>query len=256
MAEIISLNYGYLGDLSNAHHDGQTQQIDDAVAGFETENATLLARAAALHQTRVREDEVWLKSQVDPNVKNLEAADKRQDGYIACAHGIINAYATLPEQEAQKQDAMACKQVFRDFKFSTHDSYGAEADKILQMGQNLQPYQTFLTTIGAWQWYTKAAQQATQVRQLLAQRAQAKGEFVKGEMKTARRQTDLAVRDLYQTLNAMQELMPTAELTALCTQLKGFELYAKQYYLSKGKDEEESDVTPVEPETAEGKQAE
>lgn len=52
------------------------------------------------------------------------------------------------------------------------------------------------------------------------------------------------------------QLLPTAELTALCTQLKGFELYAKQYYLSKGKDEEESDVTPVEPETAGGKQAE
>ena len=40
--------------------------------------------------------------------------------------------------------------------------------------------------------------------------------------------------DLYKTLAAMQELMPTAELNALITQLKGIELYACQYYLKEG----------------------
>lgn len=48
-------------------------------------------------------------------------------------------------------------------------------------------------------------------------------------------------------------LVPSDELTALYTQLKGFESYAKQYYLSKGKAEDEpqpepapeGDVTPV-----------
>ena len=40
--------------------------------------------------------------------------------------------------------------------------------------------------------------------------------------------------DLYRVLMAMQELMPTAELNALITQLKGIELYARQYYLNEG----------------------
>ena len=168
----------------------------------------------------------------------------------------MTGYATLPDTEAQKAQALSAKQVFKDFKFSINDGYGAEADKILQMGQNLQPMQEFLTQIGAWQWYVKAAQSAQNVRYLLGERAKTKGETVKGELKAARRQTDLAVADLYKTINAMMDLMPSDALTALYTQLKGFELYAKQYYLSKGKDEDEPepeplpepDVTPVQPE--------
>ena len=256
MADFEELNFSYLGLLSNAHHDGTTQQIDDAAQGFETENATYIRKSMAVHQARLAEDEAWKKSQVDPVVKQLQAADKQQDNYISCFHSIVTGYATLPDAEAQKAQALTAKQVFKDFKFSINDGYGAEADKILQMGQNLQPSQEFLTQIGAWQWYVKAAQAATQVRYLLGERAKTKGETVKGELKAARRQTDLAVADLYKTINAMMDLMPSDALTALYTQLKGFERYAKQYYLSKGKDEDEPepepqpepDVTPVKPE--------
>lgn len=254
MADFEELSFSYLGLLSNAHHDGVTQQIDDAIGGFETENATFLRKATALHQARIKEDEVWQKSQVDPAVKQLQAADKRQDNYMSCFHSIVNGYGSLPSDEALKAQALATKQVFKDFKFSINDSYGAEADKIIQMGQNLQPLQEYLTQIGAWQWYLKAAQSARQVQQFLAERAKTKGEAVKGELKTSRRQTDLAVADIFKTINAMMDLLPSDGLTALYTQLKGFERYAKQYYLSKGKDSEEpepetdGDVTPVKPE--------
>ena len=244
MADFEELNFSYLGLLSNAHHDGTTQQIDDATRDFETENATFLRKSAALHQCRVKEDEVWQKSQVDPAVKQLQAADKRQDNYMSCFHSIVNGYGSLPDDEALKAQALDAKRVFKDFKFSINDSYGAEADKILQMGQNLQPLQEYLTGIGAWQWYVKAAQSASQVQQLLAERARTKGETVKGELKAARRATDLAVADLYKTINAMMDLMPSDALTALYTQLKGFELYAKQYYLPKGKDEPEPEPEP------------
>lgn len=60
-----------------------------------------------------------------------------------------------PIPRLKKALALSAKQVFKDFKFSINDGYGAEADKILQMGQNLQPSQEFLTQIGAWQWYVK-----------------------------------------------------------------------------------------------------
>ena len=96
------------------------------------------------------------------------------------------------------------------------------------------------------------------MRYLLGERAKTKGEFVKGELKTARRQTDVAIADLYRTIIAMMDLMPSDALTALYTQLKGFERYAREYYLPKGKGEDdpepepepqpEPDVTPVEPE--------
>ena len=256
MADFEELSFSYLALLSNAHHDGTTQQIDDLMGDYETENATFIRKATALHHCRVKEDEAWKKSQVDPIVKQLQAADKREDNYMSAFHYIVMAHATLPDDEPTKAQALSAKQVFKDFKFSINDGYGAEADKILQMGQNLQPMQEFLTQIGAWQWYVKAAQSAQNVRYLLGERAKTKGETVKGELKAARRQTDLAVADLYKTINAMMDLMPSDALTALYTQLKGFERYAKQYYLSKGKDEDEPepepqpepDVTPVQPE--------
>ncbi len=78
----------------------------------------------------------------------------------------------------------------------------------------------------------KAVAAARQVREILGERALTKGEFVKGEMKAARRATDQAITDLYKTITAMMELVPSAELTTLATQLKGLELYAKQYYIA------------------------
>ena len=79
MADFEELSFSYLGLLSNAHHDGTTQQIDDCCGNFETENQVFLRKAQTLHQCRVKEDEAWKKSQVDPVVKQLQAADKRQD---------------------------------------------------------------------------------------------------------------------------------------------------------------------------------
>ena len=234
MAETNQLNHAWLASLANPHHDGTTQQIDDFVAAFTTDNQVFNQKKAVIHQARLKEDEVWLKSQRDAVVPLLEAADKKQDSYITATRYIINAHAGLPEDEATKTEAQQCAQVFKDYNFRTDDAYGAESDKIIQMQQNLQAHQTYLTNIGAWTFFTKAVEQAQLVRQYLGQRAQTKGEFVKGEMKSARKATDQAIAELYKTITAMMELIPSAELTALYTKLKGIEIYARQYYLGDG----------------------
>ncbi len=50
-----TLPTNWLAALSNANHDGTTQQIDDAVGNFETENQVFLQKAQAVHQARVQE---------------------------------------------------------------------------------------------------------------------------------------------------------------------------------------------------------
>ena len=50
MADILQLNTSWLSELTNPHHDGTTQQIDDFVQAFTTDNARFLQKAAALHQ--------------------------------------------------------------------------------------------------------------------------------------------------------------------------------------------------------------
>ena len=229
------LNTAWLTRLTNPHHDGTTQQIDDFVQSFVTDNARFLEKRTAVHQCRQKEDEVWMKAQRDPAVKRLDAADNRQDAYVSAARYIINAHAGLPDDEPTKAEAQVCEQVFKDYKFRTDNAKGAEADKIIQMAQNFQPHQAFLTQIGAWTFYQKAIEAAKLVREILGERALTVGSFVKNEMADARRSTDQAIADLYKTIMAMLELVPSAELTALVTQLKGIELYAKQYYISNGK---------------------
>ena len=229
-----SLNLSWLGRLTNPHHDGTTQQIDDFLQSFASDNQVFNQKKAAVHQCRQNEDEVWIKSQRDPAVKNLENADKRQDSYELAGRYILAAHAQLPDDEPTKAEADVCLQIIKDAKFRTNESYDAEADKIIQIHQNLQAHEAFLTQIGAWTFFTKSLAAAQQVRELLGERAMTKGEFVKGEMKKVRHATDLAIADIYQTIMAMLDLMPSAELTTLYTQLKGIELYARQYYLKEG----------------------
>jgi hypothetical protein len=234
MAQNFQLPFSWLDDLANPHHDGTTQQIDDFAQAYVTDNQVFISKRTAVHAARLKEDEVWLKSQRDPVVKLLEGANKTMDSYISAFHYITNGHGCLPEGEATKAEAKECLQIMKDFKFKTTDAYGAESDKIIQMEQNLQPHQSFLTSIGAWTFFTKAVEQANLVRQYLGERALTKGEFVKGEMKNARRATDQAIAELYKTVAAMMDLMPSAELTAFYNQLKGIELYARQYYLKEG----------------------
>lgn len=44
-----TLTTSYLAQLTNANHDGVTQQIDDRLQGFETENTMLIQAGAAVH---------------------------------------------------------------------------------------------------------------------------------------------------------------------------------------------------------------
>lgn len=226
------LKVAWLRLLPNAHHDNTTQQIDDFATAFTSSLERYNEAVQALHTCRQKEDEVWLKVQRDPAAKELSDTDKRQDGYISCVRSIIVGHAALPVDEETQAEAKECQQVFKDYKFNTREAYGAAADKIIQMRQNLLPHQAFLTSIGAWTLYEKGYQLAVEVRRLLGERAMTKGEFIKGEMRAVRRQTDLAIANLYSVIEAMLELMPSNELNRLITQLKGIEIYAKQYYLN------------------------
>jgi putative component of membrane protein insertase Oxa1/YidC/SpoIIIJ protein YidD len=68
----------FLRPFSSKRHPSGCR-ADDCCGNYETNNATFLRKSQVLHQCRVKEDEAWKKSQVDPVVKQLQAADKQQD---------------------------------------------------------------------------------------------------------------------------------------------------------------------------------
>ena len=77
MSTETQLNTAWLAELSNPHHDGTTQQIDDFAQAFVTDNQVFIQKRTALHQCRQTEDEVWLTSQRDPVVPRLAEADRQ-----------------------------------------------------------------------------------------------------------------------------------------------------------------------------------
>lgn len=137
---------------------------------------------------------------------------------------------------ASEPSAELARQVFRDFHFSTTDGFEAEARKTVNMYQEwTTPGKYDLDALAVRPWMEKAYEQAQKVLGLVAVRVDNESAKVKGELATARRATDEAIRKAYDVVNALSVLAPTAELTALTTVLLGIEERAKLYYISGGK---------------------
>ena len=95
-----TLTTNYLTRLSNANHDGVTQQIDDRLQAYETDNQMLVAATAAVHQARLSEDAAYRRfSGKDFASDDLRAADQLEDKYMSAIHNILNGLLYLPETE-------------------------------------------------------------------------------------------------------------------------------------------------------------
>ena len=232
-----TLVISYLSRLTNANHDGVTQQIDDRLQAFETDNQMLVAASAAVHQARLAEDAAYRRfSGKDFASDDLKAADQLEDKYMSTVHAILNGLLYLPESEPMRRKAQLAVQLFKDFGFSTNDGLEAEARKVVNMVQQWSRASEYtLVELGIQEWVEKASQQAQQVLGLVAQRVENESAKVKGELAAARKQTDEAIRKAYDVLNALSVLMPSNELTQLLSLLFSIEDRAKLYYISGGK---------------------
>ena len=259
-----TLTTSYLVKLSNANHDGVTQQIDDRFAGFETENMMLVQAAAEVHTARQAEDVAFKRfSGKDFASDDLKKEDRLEDQYMSTIRAILNGLTLLPDTEPMRRKAEVAVQVFKDFQFSTNDGFEAEARKTLNMVQEWTVGEKYdLAGLGISEWVTKANQQAAKVLALIQQRVDTESAKVKGELADARKVTDAAIRKAFDIVNTMAVLQPSDGLTQLMQTLFGIEERAKLYYISSGKStsdgggsedggedgKDDGGVTPVQPE--------
>ena len=231
-----NLTTSYLARLSNANHDGVTQQICDRLTGFATDNAMLTAAVQDVGTKRQSEDVAFKRfSGKDFASDDLKKEDTLEDKYMSAALGILNGLLYLPETEPIYRKAQLARQVFRDFNFSTSDGFEAEARKVLNMAQQWAAATEYeLTELGIEAWVQKAVVQANKVLQLVAMRVDHESAKVKGELADARKATDAAIRSAYDILNALAVLQPSESLNALITVLLSIEERAKLYYISGG----------------------
>jgi hypothetical protein len=232
-----TLTTSYLSRLTNANHDGVTQQIDDRLTGYSTDNAQLVAAVQAVTTTRHAEDTAFKRySSKDFVSDDLKKEDGLEDNYMSAVNGILNSLLYLPETEPIRRKAQLAKQVLKDFNFSTSSGFEAEARNVLNMSQQWQNATEYtLAELGIEEWVQNAVVQANKVLQLVTVRVDNESTKVKGELANARKATDEAIRKAYDLLNALAVLQPSAELTHLINVLFSIEDRAKLYYIGGGK---------------------
>ena len=227
------LTTSFLTRLSNANHDGVTQQISDRLTGFSTDNSPLTIAIQGVAAARQVEDVAFKRfSGKDFASDDLRKEDGLEDNYMSATQGILNGLLYLPETEPIYRKAQLAKQVFKDFHFSTSDGMEAEARKVINMAQQWQAATEYtLAELGVEEWVNKAVIQANKVLNLVTVRVDNESTKVKGELAVARKATDEAIRKAYELLNALNVLQTTAELTELINVLFSIEDRAKLYYI-------------------------
>lgn len=167
--------------------------------------------------------------------EDMKKEDTTGDNYMSTIRGMLNAMLYLPETEPMRRKAQLAVQVFKDFDFSINDGFEAEARKILNMNQQWQAATDYtLTELGIAEWVSKAVIQANKVLQLISVRVDNESAKVKGDLANARKETDAAIRQAFDVVNALSVLQPSESLNALITVLLSIEERAKLYYISGG----------------------
>lgn len=228
----MSLATTFLTKVTIAEHGGLVRQIAGKLHGASISNEMFTQRLSDVDSTSQAEDDAYTHSQKDFNSNRLKEEDGIVDKLAKAVRAILNGYAELPEDEPNRQKGKELSQVFKDYNFSPSDTYTAEAEKIRNMNQVFQARIADLQALGVADYWAKAVTHAANVEQLLSQRFDDIAARVVGEVKTARANTDNAIKAMYELLAAMKVMMPSAELDNLISQLDAIEAYAWQYYLN------------------------
>ena len=134
-----TLTTSYLAQLSNANHDGVTQQIADRLTAFVTDNTMLQQAVTGVQSARQAEDTAYRRySGKDFASDDLKREDALEDKYMSTIRALLNALLCLPETEPLRRKAEMAVQLFKDFNFHVSDGFEAEARKTLNMSQQWQ----------------------------------------------------------------------------------------------------------------------
>ena len=250
----MSLAIVYLRGLTVAEHSGVVRQIVGKLHGSSISNELFTQRLNDVDSAAQAEDDAYTRSLKDFNSDRLKEEDDIVDSYVKAVRAILNGYAELPESEPNRQKAVELVRVFKDYNFSPSDTYTAEAEKIRNMNQVYQTRTADLQALGVADYWAQAVTHAANVEQLLSQRFDDVAARVVGEMKTARANTDNAIKAMYELLAAMKVMMPSTELNNLISQLDAIETYAWKYYLGGkgGSTSSGGGTTPTTPDTPSG----
>lgn len=228
---MIELTSSWLNNLKNADHVGVTTQIYEVVKKSEIDTDAFRAAKEALAKAIADEDEAYKKTLKDWVVEELKTTDNNMDNYMTCIRSMLTGQAALPDTEPEKQKAKQLLQLWKEYAFSTADSYSGESAKVLNMHQEAEKSKADAEALHVWTYFDKAKAEAEKVQKLLGERLEGLATRELGEMRKARTATDAVIKQLYGMIGALQKFTPDEALTELAKRLRAIEDYARVYYL-------------------------
>ena len=218
--------------LTNDKHLGAMNQNWDIINDFEPAGQTLLATVKAnFNNCMENEDAAYKRSVKDFNSEDMHKADELRGDYVSAVRTITQGYSQLPDESPLKRVGKEMYQIFKDYNFSTSDSYTGESVKLDNMWQVFSQNQAKLETLGVWQMLQTAMTYNEEVKAYFNARIDVLSTRVVGELREARAASDTAYQQLCDVLDAMLLLAPSEALSNVVRHMNALTDYYNQYYL-------------------------
>ncbi len=228
----MSIKRMNMNNLPNDKHLGSAQQNWNIVKDYAPAGQPLFAsRKEAFYNAILAEDAAYKPSPKDFVTVDMKGADDKRDDYMTAVRTILLGYTYLPEDNPLKRKGMEMYQVFKDFKFTTGDSYTGQSVKMDNMMQVFEQHQAKLESLGVWSLIQSAMEYNEQVKAYFATRIENLADRVVGQMRDARAALDSAYQALCEVIDAMLVLAPSEELSTIERRMNALVDYYKQYYI-------------------------
>ncbi len=229
------LTGSYLSMLTNADHYGVmchiTDYVTDDITTLDSNTAFTEAKAALL-TAHAAEVNAYLQIRKDYNSEELKVKQKEMLGYMSAIRYTLTGMTYLPDSHEHKTIATKLLNIIKGFKMETKNGYETTSAKVGNIVEEFDKHTDWTDTLSLTTLVGQLNTACTTVRQLLKQRIQFEANRVKGLMATTRSNTDKAIIRVFDVLNSIQTLTPTAALTKNIEFLLAVEDRAKNYHIS------------------------
>ena len=226
--------------------------IDARLAELETDNVRIDQLRQQFHTSVLRYDVAYKQSTKSFLTETIGAKDTARDKVTKVIEWVARYWMELPDEE----DAVRGRRIyqpFKDFDYRRDEAMMAQNAKwrnIAQVFSESAINEDALQKMGLAALVTKANTLTAEIEQLMQQRQTDQASYMKGEMAAARQESEGQLSQLLQYVNALLIVSPDAAVEQMAQYIQqDMDKVDLQYQQGRRhKKDDESDVTPVEPE--------
>lgn len=189
--------------LPNGAHFDYMKRAAEAAENDTAVNAKASAQVLVLRKKFTVEDECLKIASKNPLTEEISAQDTARDKCYSSYKAAVKAMADLPEGELQKAGATLLQHI-KEYGIDTKSQLNIETGMLTNLCADLKGDKAELVaTLGLTKLVDDMAAANDSVYSLMAQRTAEESTKVAGALKTARKDTDAAYKNLIKKVNAL-----------------------------------------------------